>query len=264
MAIKRNPDGVPIEEPSVIQSKKNMPVDDLPTSVTKDASPKRSGISIDIGKSNDQVKTTPSANKRAGSSQVSIDGGPTVMTDKNQPTSDSGLMFDPEPETEILSKTTTPVSSDQKDTSAIDEPETSIARPKVNKQSSDETVEDAMNDPISGWLVVVSGPGKGNALKLGYGQNSIGREAGQRVALTFGDSQISRTNHATVTYDPRGNQFYIQPGSGTNLTYISDQPTPVMQPQILEPFSHISLGDTTLRFVPLCGEAFTWDMAEKE
>lgn len=264
MTNKKNPHGIPVEQPSVVQSKDNFPVDDLPTSVTQDASKKSSGISIDIDKSAKQKQTAASTSNDVGGSRVSVDGSPTVMTDKTQVNSQSGLMFDPEPETQVLSKGTKPDDSVTKESPVVDEPATSIARPKINKQSSDDTEEDAMNDPIAGWLVVVSGPGKGNALKMGYGQNSIGRDTGQRVALNFGDAQVSRTNHATVTYDPRGNQFYIQPGSGTNLTYISGQRTPVMQPQVLEPHSHISLGDTILRFVPLCGETFTWDMAEKE
>src|SRR5579863_6049785 len=33
----------------------------------------------------------------------------------------------------------------------------------------------ASDDPVVGWVVVVDGPGKGNALPLGYGMNEIGR-----------------------------------------------------------------------------------------
>ena len=32
-----------------------------------------------------------------------------------------------------------------------------------------------MDDPVVGWLVVVEGPGKGRAVQLGYGSNSLGR-----------------------------------------------------------------------------------------
>lgn len=250
MVIKRNPDGIPVEEPSIIQSNKMNPVDDLPTSVTTGDPKKRGGISIDINK--------PTIGGRKASQDT-----PTVNTDSKQTSSSQSLMFEPEPETQVLSKKTQASVSDNA-SAALDEPETSIARPELNKGLTDRSNEEAMSDPTSGWLVIVAGPGKGNYLKLGYGQNSIGRDASQRVALNYGDSQISRTNHAIVTYDPRGNQFYIQPGSGTNLTYISGQPTPVMQPQVLASYSHISLGDTTLRFIPLCGELFTWDEADKE
>ncbi|MAM71483.1 MAG: hypothetical protein CMP91_10110 [Gammaproteobacteria bacterium] len=114
-----------------------------------------------------------------------------------------------------------------------------------------------MADPVVGWLVVIDGPGKGNYLKLGNGQNSIGRGPTERVKLDFGDEQISRANHAILTFDPRGLSFYIQQGSGTNLAYLNN--SPVLAPAQLSPGSRITLGETTLLFVPLCGENFTWD-----
>ena len=117
-----------------------------------------------------------------------------------------------------------------------------------------------MDDPVVGWLVVVEGPGKGRAVPLGYGSNSIGRGATDRIKLDFGDEQISRSGHAVVTYDPRGRQYYVQHGGGTNLTYIGDQP--VLAPTALPALSHISIGHTVLRFVPLCGAEFDWQDTE--
>ena len=117
-----------------------------------------------------------------------------------------------------------------------------------------------MDDPVVGWLVVVEGPGKGRAVPLGYGSNSIGRGATDRIKLDFGDEQISRSGHAVVTYDPRGRQFYVQHGGGTNLTYLGDQP--VLAPTGLPALSHISIGHTVLRFVPLCGAEFDWQDTE--
>ena len=113
-----------------------------------------------------------------------------------------------------------------------------------------------MVDPVVGWLVVIEGPGKGRYVQLGHGQNSIGREK-QRVTLDFGDSQISRENHATLTYDPKNKGYFLQQGTGTNLAYLNDQP--VLSPTPLEPFARIVLGNTTLLFVPLCGENFSWE-----
>ena len=64
-----------------------------------------------------------------------------------------------------------------------------------------------------------------------------------------------------MTYDPRGRKFYMQHGGGTNLTYVNDQP--VLIPIELPALSHISIGNTILRFVPLCGDAFDWQDTEK-
>lgn len=151
---------------------------------------------------------------------------------------------------------------------AVADPKTRIAggaksRPNKSATSTatapttNQNPSDAMADPVVGWLVVADGPGKGNFLKLGYGQNSIGRGPGQRVTLDFGDSEISRDNHAILTYDPRGRVFYIQQGSGTNLTYMDGEP--VLSPTKLPAMSRIALGSTTLLFVPLCGDSFNWD-----
>lgn len=120
---------------------------------------------------------------------------------------------------------------------------------------------DGMDDPVVGWLAIVEGPGKGNAMQLGYGSNAIGRGETARVNLDFGDDQISRGGHAIVTYDPRGKKFYVQHGGGTNLTYLDDQP--VLIPIELPALSHISIGNTVLRFVPLCGEEFDWQNPEE-
>lgn len=115
---------------------------------------------------------------------------------------------------------------------------------------------DGMADPVVGWLVVVAGPGKGQVCKLGYGTNSLGRGENARARLDFGDEQISRENHAALTYDPRGRKFYVQHGGGVNLTYLGD--SPVLTPTPLEPMQDICIGDTTLRFVPFCGPEFDW------
>jgi hypothetical protein len=118
------------------------------------------------------------------------------------------------------------------------------------------TEHDAMQDPVVGWLVIIGGPGQGQALPLGYGRNSIARGAKARISLDFGDLEISRDEHAVITYDPKGRRFYLQHGGGTNLTYLNEQP--VLVPTELQGKEIIWLGQTQLRFVPFCGEDFDW------
>jgi hypothetical protein len=117
------------------------------------------------------------------------------------------------------------------------------------------TVEDA-DDPVVGWLVVVSGPGRGRAVKIGHGVNSLGRAATERISLDFGDDEISRTGHALVTYDQRHRKFYIQHGTGTNLSYVGD--APLLAPTELTGGESIHVANTVLRFVALCGPDFDW------
>ncbi len=111
-------------------------------------------------------------------------------------------------------------------------------------------------DPVVGWLVIIDGPGKGKSLNLGYGMNSIGRDANERVSLNFGDEEISRNGHAQLSYDPRGRKFYFQHGGGANLSYVGD--VPVLQPTVLTGGEILLIGKTVLRFAPFCGPEFDW------
>jgi hypothetical protein len=129
---------------------------------------------------------------------------------------------------------------------------------RSSSSSSPGAAADLPEGPVVGWLVVIDGPGTGKSVNLGMGMNTIGRDAGNRVVLDFGDSQISRAKHATVTYDPRGRKFFIQHGESSNLTYVGE--LPVLSPVELKAGEMIRLGDTTvLKFIPLCGDDFNWD-----
>jgi len=134
-----------------------------------------------------------------------------------------------------------------------DDPNTRVM---FKRSSSSKEQKEEKEDPIVGWLVIVNGKGKTNVLTLGYGMNSIGRSPDERVSINFGDEQISRNKHAIITYDPRGRKFYVQHGGGKNLTYLGDQV--LLVPMELKGGEEILIGQTTLRFMPLCGEHFDW------
>ncbi len=143
----------------------------------------------------------------------------------------------------------------------VEDGKTVLVRPSSRSSQSagsGPSPDEPPDGPVVGWLVIIEGPGRGRSVTLGYGMNTIGRDAANRVSLPFGDSQISRMKHATLTYDPRGRKFFLQHGESTNLTYVGE--TPVLSPLQLSPGDTIRLGDTTvLRFVPLCGDDFNWD-----
>lgn len=136
--------------------------------------------------------------------------------------------------------------------------ETRVFRPRTTSspEHSTSTSHDFHKDPLVGWLVVVSGPGKGVSLELGYGVNTIGRDQEQRVSLDFGDEEISRKSHASVIYDQKSRRFFAQHGDGINLTYVNDEP--VMRPFELKGREVIAIGNTKLIFVPLCSADFEW------
>ncbi len=111
-------------------------------------------------------------------------------------------------------------------------------------------------EPVVGWLVVVKGPGKGRSVEIAAGSSPIGRGEGQRIRLDFGDDQISRENHATLTFDVRSSRFFLNHGGGRNLTYLAGEP--VLVPVELKGGEVIALGDTELQFVRFCGPDFSW------
>jgi hypothetical protein len=112
------------------------------------------------------------------------------------------------------------------------------------------------SDPVAGWVVVVKGPGRGNFSPVFVGMNSLGRDASQRVSLSFGDDSISREEHAFITYDEEQRCFYLQHGGKSNLVRLGAQP--VLSPTELKPNDLIRIGRTTLLFVPCCGPDFSW------
>lgn len=146
----------------------------------------------------------------------------------------------------------------------ITERSTRRRRDKITDPPHEETVlrggtrgaDAGTDDPVAGWLVIVAGNGSGNFVKIGHGQNSIGRGPDSRAQLDYGDNHISRSRHAVITYDALGRMFYVQQGDGKNLTYLDDKP--VLAPTVLENGSEITMGQTRLRFVALCGPDFSW------
>jgi len=108
-----------------------------------------------------------------------------------------------------------------------------------------------------GWLAVVSGPGRGATFTLFNGVTIIGRGEDQTVRLDFGDNSISRSNHAAIAFDPEQNNFFIGHGGKANLVRRNDRP--VLSTEELAIGDLIRIGETTLRFVPLCGPEFGWN-----
>jgi len=111
-----------------------------------------------------------------------------------------------------------------------------------------------------GWMVVVAGPGRGSAFNLFSGVSQIGRGEGQAVRLDFGDTSISRENHAAVAYDPEQQAFFLGHGGKTNLVRLNN--SPVLSTEPLTSGALIRIGETTLRFVGLCGADFDWDKTQ--
>jgi hypothetical protein len=107
-----------------------------------------------------------------------------------------------------------------------------------------------------GWIVVVGGPGRGASYTLFNGVSAIGRGDDQPVKLDFGDNSISRTNHAVVAYDDEQRKFFLGHGGKANIVRLNGRP--VLSTEELGHNDIIRIGETTLRFLALCGPDFDW------
>jgi hypothetical protein len=108
-----------------------------------------------------------------------------------------------------------------------------------------------------GWIVVVNGPGRGASFTLFNGVSSIGRGDDQPVKLDFGDTSISRTNHAMVAYDSEQRKFFLGHGGKANIVRLNGRP--VLSTEELNHNDLIRIGETSLRFLSLCGADFDWN-----
>lgn len=108
-----------------------------------------------------------------------------------------------------------------------------------------------------GWLIVIEGEGRGACFTLFNGLSNIGRGTGQTVCLDFGDNSISRDAHASIAYDPRGQTFFLGHCGKANIVRRNDRP--VLSTEELFSGDHITIGETTLRFVAFCGADFSWE-----
>ena len=104
--------------------------------------------------------------------------------------------------------------------------------------------------------MIVSGPGRGTCYTLHSGVAQIGRGEGQAIRLDFGDTSISRENHAAIAFDPERGAFFIGHGGKANLVRCNDMP--VLSTQELGAGDRIRVGETTLIFTPFCGPEFSW------
>lgn len=120
---------------------------------------------------------------------------------------------------------------------------------------------DVRSDPVVGWLVVLNGPGKGNFRPIFSGSNTIGRSAGQRIPVDFGDDAISSEKQAFLVYDGRKRQYQLVPNlERPNLVHLND--SALLANAELNAHDKITMGRTTLLFVPLCGPDFDWGDAK--
>jgi len=129
----------------------------------------------------------------------------------------------------------------------------------------EETLEAAQSGRCSfpvGWIIVISGPGRGECFALKAGMSQIGRGDDQAVSLNFGDMAISRSNHAAIVYDPGSRKFLLGHGGKANIVRLNG--VPVVSTSELDDGDFIEIGETRMQLKTLCSGAFNWSAGEDE
>ena len=119
-------------------------------------------------------------------------------------------------------------------------------------------------DPAVGWLVAINGKGRGRDYRIHADNNFIGRADNMDVCIRE-DKTISRERHAIVSYDTRNRTFYFSPGDGRSIVRVNDNA--IFQTVMIKAYDRLTIGETDLIFVPLCGSNFDWsdkNSGEKE
>lgn len=166
-------------------------------------------------------------------------------------------------DTELKSEVESLIRSYENSGEFIEEPAFQVAAELIVSGKAEKTVETFRPKPAAGvekglvlaWLVCVQGPDRGRDYAVRGEHCYIGRAPEMDVRIA-GDSKVSRTNHGSVSYNPRNNTFKLRPGTSTELLYLNDDE--VSEPSPLQPYDRIALGDTELLFLPLCGDKFKW------
>lgn len=114
--------------------------------------------------------------------------------------------------------------------------------------------------PCVGWVVAIEGPNRGRDYRIHSGYNYLGRKTGDIVIS--GDDTISGERDASITYVYQTKKFYIAHENGRNVLLANNIPV-VGGGTELHNFDIITIGNTKLIFIALCGENFNWEDKER-
>lgn len=125
----------------------------------------------------------------------------------------------------------------------------------------DDTTPKGMPAPVVGWLVAIDGPCRGNDYRIHSNYNYIGREVGD--IIIYGDQTISAKRDCSIAYVISNKRFYIAHEQGLNTVLVNGEPVMGAAHEI-KTFDVITVGNTKLLFVALCGDKFDWSNGPKQ
>ena len=135
-----------------------------------------------------------------------------------------------------------------------------VNAPEEEKEKTPEQLAEEIrireSERVCGWLVCVEGINEGKSYVIKAGKNFIGSAADMDIRIE-GDRFVDRARHASVVYDPKRVETMLLPGESMGLVYLEQNA--VFEPRRLDPYARIDVGETTLLFIPFCGEHFSWE-----
>ncbi len=125
---------------------------------------------------------------------------------------------------------------------------------EIHTQPAGGLSDEGQIEPVVGWLVCIEGPERGVDFRIHDGYNYIGREIGD--IHIHGDNQISREKHAVISFYAKKQTFTIGPADGRNIIELNDEP--VYSPMPVKSYDVITVGQSKLMLIAMCGDRFTW------
>lgn len=110
------------------------------------------------------------------------------------------------------------------------------------------------SNPVTGWLVSISGNTKGKSYEIYDGRNFIGRNMSMDIVFDS-DKTVSGENHFSIVFDKKNNTFYVLPGNA----FVSVNENAVSSPCLISENDIISFGNNKLVFIPYCKEGRNWN-----
>ena len=107
---------------------------------------------------------------------------------------------------------------------------------------------------VVGWLVALTGSGRGESFPLRIGRNVLGRD--RRCDIVVHDDQAS-AHHADLVFRPEERRFILMDHNSTNGTYVNE--TEIEARRDLTGKDVIRIGAHKYLFMPLCEDGFYWD-----
>lgn len=109
-------------------------------------------------------------------------------------------------------------------------------------------------NPVTGWIVCVSGNVRGKSYEIHTNRNFLGRDKLMDITVPD-DLKICRENHLSFTYDIKSNRFFVKNENG----FVSVNGDVINKATEIFDGDKIAFGESEYVFVPYCNKERRWN-----